>query len=364
MERRPGAVESLVIDPAFWRGRRVFVTGHTGFMGGWLTLTLHRLGAEVHGYALDPPTTPSLFDLAAVRAVLAADVRADIGDSARLTAAVRAARPDVVFHLAAQPLVLESYAHPVATYATNVLGTVHVLEALREGSGVRAAVIVTSDKCYSNDGTGRAFAEGDPLGGDDPYSSSKACAELVTAAYRASFFAASDVCRIASVRAGNVIGGGDWGANRLVPDCVRAARANQPVPLRHPGAIRPWQHVLDAVRGYLLLVQKMCGAGGACYAAAWNFGPPAADAISVETVAAEIMAGLGGRVIADERPDSLHEASVLHLDATRAAAQLGWRQALPVRAALAETVAWYAAWAAGQDMAAITRGQIERHLPA
>ena len=343
----------------------MFVTGHTGFMGGWLVLALRRLGAEIHGYALDPPTTPSLFELAAIRAALAADVRADIRDPARLTAAARAARPDVVFHLAAQPLVLESYAHPVATYATNVVGTAHALEAVREVGGVRAAVIVTSDKCYSNDGKGRAFAEGDPLGGDDPYSSSKACAELVTAAYRASFFPASgESCRVASVRAGNVIGGGDWGANRLVPDCVRASRENKPVTLRHPRAIRPWQHVLDAVRGYLLLVQKMCGTGGASHARAWNFGPAAADAIPVETVATEIMAGLGGRVIAEERPDSPHEAPVLHLDATRAAEQLGWRQQLPVRTALAETVAWYAAWAAGQDMAAVTRGQIERYLPA
>ncbi len=353
-----------MISPSFWRGRRVFVTGHTGFMGGWLVLVLHRLGAEVHGYALDPPTTPNLFEAAAVVAALKTDLRSDVRDLDRLLAAIDDVAPDTVLHLAAQPLVLESYRTPAATYATNVLGTVHLLEGVRRADCVEAAVIITSDKCYRNDGGGRAFSEDDPLGGADPYSSSKACAELVTAAYRESFFRQETGAAIATARAGNIIGGGDWGANRLVPDCVRAFGANTPVVLRHPGAIRPWQHVLDAVVGYLILVEKMCGVDGGRYATAWNFGPEAKGAVAVEAVATHLMDILGGKVVTAEDPDAPHEAAVLHLDNTRALKDLGWAQRWPIHQALDETARWYAAWAADQDMAAFTRAQIDRYIGA
>lgn len=365
MEYRQGALENMVTSPAFWRGRRVFVTGHTGFMGGWLVLALHRLGAEVHGYALEPPTTPSLFDLAGVGDVLASDTRGDIRDPARLTAALQNAKPDSVAHLAAQPLVLESYRAPVDTYAVNVLGTVHVLEAIRRTPSVAAVVVVTSDKCYANDGTGRVFSEGDPLGGADPYSSSKACAELVTAAYRASFIGAvpGKVPRlVATARAGNIIGGGDWGADRLVPDCVRAAAADTPVTLRHPRAIRPWQYVLDAVVGYLQLIEKMCGEGGARYATAWNFGPGAMDAVPVAALASHLMGILGGKVIMEECSDALPEAPILRLDTARAFNDLGWAPRWPIRRAADETAAWYGAWMAGGDMAAFTRAQIDQYM--
>ena len=364
MERRSGALENLVINAAFWRGRRVFVTGHTGFMGGWLVLTLRGLGAEVHGYALDPPTTPNLFGTAGVGGALKTDVRGDVRDLDRLSTALQDAKPDTVLHLAAQPLVLESYRTPVETYTVNVLGTVHLLEAMRRAACVAAAVIVTSDKCYKNDGSGHAFREDDPLGGADPYSNSKACAELVTAAYRDSFFAPAAGSAIATARAGNIIGGGDWGANRLIPDCVRAFGANTPVVLRHPRAIRPWQHVLDAVLGYLLLIEKMCGADGGRYAAGWNFGPDAKDTVPVEDVATHLMNALGGKVVVEEHGDALHEAAVLQLDNSRALKDLGWVQKWPIRQALDETAAWYAAWTAGGDMTAFTRAQIDRYVAA
>ncbi len=352
-----------MIDPAFWRNRRVFVTGHTGFMGGWLILLLERLGAQVHGYALDPAAGPTLFAAAGVKAALASDTRGDIVDLPSLTAAVGRAAPDILFHLAAQPLVLESYRSPLATYAVNVLGTAHVLEALRGVAGAMAAVVVTSDKAYRNDGGGRAFREDDPLGGADPYSSSKACADLVTAAYRASFFAEAG-CRIASVRAGNVIGGGDWGKERLIPDCARAFAAGEPVVLRHPAAVRPWQHVLDAVYGYLLLAEKMASPGGADFAAAWNFGPGQESAATAQDVATAFMTALGGAVRTQVRADAPHEAPVLLLESARARGGLGWSPKLPLEKTLETTAAWYAAWTKNTDMAAFTRGQIAAYISA
>ena len=263
------------MDPEFWNGRSVFVTGHTGFKGGWLCLWLQRLGARVVGYSLPPPTTPSLFAAAGVADGMQS-LDGDVRDAARLAAALREARPEVVFHLAAQAIVRTGYEEPVETYATNVMGTCHLLEAVRQCPGVRAVVVVTSDKCYADTGEPTAHREDDPMGGHDPYSSSKGCAELVTAAYRLSFLSAAPEDepsgRGGDGRAGNVIGGGDWGDHRLVPDVVRAVAGGEPVRVRSPQAVRPWQHVVNPLSGYLQLAEELCGRG-AEVAEAWNFGP-------------------------------------------------------------------------------------------
>jgi len=254
VEFRQGAVENLDVNPRFWQGKKVLVTGHTGFKGGWLALWLQTLGARVTGYALPPPTDPSFFDAALVARGMTSNI-GDVRDLAALTAAVRQADPEIIIHMAAQSLVRPSYADPVATYSTNVMGTVNVLEATRKHSGVRAVMIVTSDKCYENTGAQREFRENDRLGGHDPYSSSKACAELVAAAYRDSFFSGRESAAIATARAGNVIGGGDWSVDRLIPDAIRAFGAERPIQLRYPHATRPWQHVLEPLAGYLLLAE-------------------------------------------------------------------------------------------------------------
>ena len=261
---------------AFWRDRRVFLTGHTGFKGAWLALWLRHLGAQVTGYALDPPTTPNLFDLARVGEGIT-DLRSDVNEADRLGAAVAAARPDIILHLAAQALVRASYDEPVGTFATNVMGTIHLLEAVRKSPTVRAVVVVTSDKCYENRDWDRGYREDDPLGGFDPYSASKGCTELVSAAYRRSFF---DGQRVATARAGNVIGGGDWARDRLIPDLLRAFQAGRQATLRNPAATRPWQHVLEPLYGYLMLARRVWeGEESAC--AGWNFGPSEASTRSV-----------------------------------------------------------------------------------
>jgi CDP-glucose 4,6-dehydratase len=323
-----------------FRGRRVFVTGHTGFKGAWLAEWLGTLGAEVTGYALDPPTDPSLFD-ALDLGVRLRHVVADVRDRDRLTDEVQAAGPSVIFHLAAQPLVREGYAAPHMTFATNVMGTVNVLEAARACASVEAVVIVTSDKCYRNPETGDAFRESDPLGGRDPYSASKGCAELVTAAYRESFFA--DGAAVASVRAGNVIGGGDWAADRIVPDCVRALAVGAEIVVRRPDAVRPWQHVLEPLSGYLQLAALLLRDGHR-YDGAWNFGPTDADgARPVRWVVERFLDEWGSgswTVPADAGPQP-HEAHRLSLDSTKARDELAWAPAWDVPTAVRRTAAWY-----------------------
>lgn len=348
-------MEKLVSDD-FWRGRRVFITGHTGFKGSWLALWLSQMGARVTGYALPAPTDPSLFDQARV-GELVHHVEGDVRDMAALETAMAAADPEVVFHLAAQALVRHSYAEPIETYATNVMGTVHVLDACRRIAGLRAVVCVTSDKCYENREWVWPYRENDPMGGHDPYSSSKGAAELVVSAYRRSFFAEGGGIGVASVRAGNVIGGGDWAADRLVPDIVRAIIAGRRPEIRSPGAIRPWQHVLEALGGYLLIAERLL-AGDASIATGWNFGPADDDARPVGWIADRMIAAWG----ADgwDRPEGIHphEAHLLKLDCSKARRELGWRPAMDLGAALEKTVAWYRAVASGVDARVICMEQL------
>ena len=342
-----GAVEGLaVIDADFWRGRRVLITGHTGFKGSWLAIWLSRLGAQVSGVALPPSTTPSLFDLARIRELVDGHV-CDIRDAVRLRAVVRNADPEVVFHLAAQPLVRASYREPVTTFSTNVMGTVHVLEALRGLASLRVAVMVTTDKVYRNREWAYAYREDDALGGHDPYSASKAASEIALACYRDSFLAPQGVA-LASARAGNVIGGGDWSEDRLLPDAVRAWSRGQVLEIRRPEAMRPWQHVLEPLAGYLTLARRLWDDPG--LAGAWNFGPASDEAASVRTLvdmAARDWQGARTRFAALEHGQ--HEAGCLALEVGKARAGLGVRPRWSLALAVPKTMAWYSRVAAGAD---------------
>jgi CDP-glucose 4,6-dehydratase len=353
-----GAVEGVDVT-SFWTGRRVLVTGHTGFKGSWLSLWLAEHGARVTGYALAPATTPSLFEQARV-ATRVDSVIADIRDRARLDQVVGDVQPEVVFHLAAQAIVRESYAAPIETFEVNVLGTTYVLEALRRVAALRAAVIVTTDKCYENRDSVWGYREDDPLGGHDPYSSSKACAELVTTAYRRSFFADTQA-GIASARAGNVIGGGDWAKDRIVPDLARAILQRESALVRNPGSVRPWQHVLDVIAGYALLAERVA-ADPRAFGSAWNFGPPPEAIVRVDQLANDVCAYWGGHAKwHHETIAQPHEARALALDATRARSVLGWRPRLDFAGSVRWSVDWYKAHGAGGDLAAVSVDQIARH---
>lgn len=345
----------------FWRGRRVLVTGHTGFKGAWLSFWLREEGAEVFGYALNPPTEPSLFDVARIGSLVAADVRADIRDPSALRDALSRARPEIVFHLAAQSIVRLSYSIPVETFSVNVMGTAHVLDAIRQAPSVRAAVIVTSDKCYENAGEGQPYRETDPMGGSDPYSASKGCAELVVASFRASApaLAPHSNFAVASVRSGNVVGGGDWSPDRLVPDCIRAFVVGAPVKLRNPGAVRPWLHVLEPLAGYLEVAQRLLGPNSTRYATAFNFGPHAANDAKVLWVA-QTVAGLwgGGARVEIVGGASLPEAAMLRLDSTKAIQMLGWKPRWNLTETLERAVEWYGAWQQGRDLRQLMKRQL------
>jgi CDP-glucose 4,6-dehydratase len=343
-----------VVDAAFWRGRRVLVTGHTGFKGAWLSLWLERLGAEVTGFSDAVPTEPSLFELARVGPGLR-DLRGDVRDPAAVRAAVAGA--EVVFHLAAQPLVRRSYQDPRETFEVNVMGAVNVFDAVRLEPGVRVVVNVTSDKCYENREWEWAYREDEPMGGKDPYSASKGAAELVTAAYRRSFFADPAGTRLASARAGNVIGGGDWGEDRLLPDVVRATLAGQPVAVRNPGAVRPWQHVLNPLSGYLTLARALWDEPG--HAGGWNFGPSDDDARPVRWILERLAARWPG-TLAWDHDGGAHppEAHHLKIDSSRARARLGWQPGWSLEQAIDSIVDWYAALGAGADLRAVTLEQI------
>lgn len=362
MEFRQGSLEDLVSARSkFWRERTVFLTGHTGFKGGWLSLWLNELGSSVHGYALAPPTVPSLYESARVSNAVAAETIADLSDREKLTGALEHARPEIIFHLAAQSLVRPAYADPLRTLAVNVMGTAAVLEAARNIPSVRAIIVVTTDKVYENVGPSHAFRESDPLGASDPYSTSKAAAELVVAGYRASWFAKGQhPVHVATARAGNVVGGGDWAGERLVPDCIRAFSSGQAVILRRPDAIRPWQHVLEPLSGYLRLGEELLSAEGARFARAWNFGPDQRGDASVATVAKKIAAmwGDSAEIKLAARADDLHEAETLQLDSNAAREQLGWHSRWSLNDALQRTVAWHKSELGGKDMAEITRAEI------
>ncbi len=347
----------------FWQDKRVLLTGHTGFKGSWLALWLQSLGARVVGYALEPPTYPNLFEVARVAEQMTSEI-GDICEFHRLKQVVTSFRPEIVIHLAGQSLVRESYQNPVATYAVNVMGTVNILETVRQTEGVRAVINITSDKCYENREWVWGYREIDPLGGYDPYSSSKACAELVTAAYRNSFFNPNSYLKhgvaVATARSGNVIGGGDWATDRLVPDCLRAFEKGKPVNLRSPNAVRPWQHVLEPVSGYLLLAEKLLSPEGFRYACAWNFAPDSQGHVTVSEIVGIIanLWGANASIEIDSAREQPHEAGLLRLDTTRARIELNWRPCWTVQQAVQATVDWHRAWLAGQDMRQYSLRQI------
>jgi CDP-glucose 4,6-dehydratase len=353
-----------VIDKDFWHKKRVFITGHTGFKGSWLCLWLHALGAEITGYALTPPTQPNLFELAQVDK-LVQSILADIRDGDCLTKRMLEACPEIVIHLAAQPLVRDSYKDPVYTYSTNVMGTVNLFEAVRKCKNVKAVINVTTDKCYENREWLWGYRENEPMGGYDPYSNSKACSELVTSSYRNSFFNPREYDRhgvaLASARSGNVIGGGDWAADRLVPDCVRAILKGEKVIIRNPQAIRPWQHVLEPLWGYLILAQKLWE-NGPHYAEAWNFGPDDQDAKTVEWVIKRICAKWGEKVSYQINKGSYpHEAHYLKLDCTKAKSELTWYPKWNLEQAIDKVIEWIQAYRGGKDVNRVCRQQIREY---
>ena len=353
------------MNPEFWQGKRVFLTGHTGFKGSWLSLWLQSLGAEVTGYALNPPTNPSLFEIAKVAEGMKSII-GDIRDLEALQNAMENAGPEVVIHMAAQPLVRYSYSNPVETYATNIMGSVHLLESVRNAKSVKAVINVTSDKCYENREWIWSYRENEAMGGFDPYSNSKGCAELITASYRASFFNPEGYqehgVAIASARAGNVIGGGDWADDRLIPDFVRAIVAGEKVIIRSPNAIRPWQHVLEPLSGYLTLAEKLY-TDGIQFAEAWNFGPSDNDAKSVEWIVSAMVSSWGGNANfkADEKSANLHEANFLKLDCSKARINLGWKTLWDASEAIRRICAWHKAHLDEQDMKVYTLNEISQY---
>jgi CDP-glucose 4,6-dehydratase len=344
------------------RGRRVLVTGHTGFKGPWLSLMLRHLGADVWGFALEPPTEPSMFDVASVATMMQSRI-GDVRDADALSAVFAESRPELVVHLAAQSLVRESYRRPIQTYETNVIGTAQVLEACRTSQATRAVLVVTSDKCYEEQIETTGYRESDRLGGRDPYSSSKACTELVASAYGRSFFDGGPTA-VASARAGNVIGGGDWAAERLIPDIARAISLGRPVEIRNPGAIRPWQHVLEPLRGYLMLSCDLLSAEAGGYWGAWNFGPGRSNEQPVSSVVTSFIEAWGEGSWIDVSGDTQpHEAPVLRLDSSKALRTLGWAPSLDLDAALRLTAEWYGAFAEDpKGMLGFTLGQIDDYL--
>lgn len=353
------------IDKEFWAGKRVLITGHTGFKGSWLSILLHKLGSDVYGYALEPPKNPSLFDEAKVSELVTSQI-GDIRDYEKLSGFIKTFRPEIIIHLAAQPLVRESYKNPVETYDVNVMGTVKLLEAARHTLGIKAILNVTTDKCYDNKEWYWGYRENEPMGGYDPYSNSKGCSELVTSAYRNSFFNSKEYnihgTAVATARAGNVIGGGDWAGDRLIPDLIRAITKGEEVKIRSPFAIRPWQHVLEPLAGYLMLAE-MLFKDGPEFAEAWNFGPDDIDTQNVVWIL-EKFSGLWGKGFSysiDKNPQP-HEATWLKLDCSKARAKLNWHPEWNIEKALEYTVDWYKAWFSKRDVRKLCLSQIEEYF--
>lgn len=350
-------MEGMEMNAYFWKAKRVFLTGHTGFKGSWLSLWLQSLGAEVHGLALAPPTTPSLFNEAKVAHGMSHTL-GDIRDYQTVHEAMQACQPDIVIHMAAQPLVRYSYQAPIETYTTNVLGTVHVLEAARQTASVRAIVNVTTDKCYENQEWPWGYRENEPMGGHDPYSNSKGCSELVTSAYRRSFFQSRNVA-VATARAGNVIGGGDWAEDRLIPDILRAFERGESVVIRNPHSTRPWQHVLEPLSGYLCLAEHLYN-DGQIWAEAWNFGPEETDARPVQWVVEHMVAAWGTDAswLLDEQAHP-HEAHYLKLDISKARSRLNWHPRWQLTHAIEQVTSWHRSWRNGADMRTMCLDQIQ-----
>ncbi len=346
------------MHPSFWQGKRVFITGHTGFKGSWLSLWLKNLGAEVTGYALESATSPSLFGVANVADGMHS-VIGDVRDRVNLIKCMQDAKADIVIHMAAQALVRYSYRHPVETYEVNVMGAVNLLEAVRATDSVRSVLVITSDKCYENRERNEGYCENEPMGGFDPYSSSKGCAELVVSAYRQSFFESGKKVAVATARAGNVVGGGDWSEDRLIPDMVRSFSSGENVTLRHPSAVRPWQHVFEALHGYLLLLEKMWEQPQG-FSEAWNFGPDESDAKTVSWIV-EKFANLWGEAnwLVEDDIEQLHEANILRLDCTKARVKLGWEPALDLGAALKGIAQWYRCHYESGDIVSLSNHQLD-----
>lgn len=351
------------VDPVFWRGKKVFLTGHTGFKGGWLSLWLASMGAKVTGFALAPTIKPNLFSVLGVESLIEKSYIADIRDLVTLQKALLETQPSIVIHMAAQPFVRYSYLNPVETYATNVMGTVHVLESTRAMNSVRSTVVVTSDKCYENKEWVWGYRENDSIGGYDPYSSSKGCAELVTSAYRQSFFSnPNSTNKVASARAGNVIGGGDWSEDRLIPDAIRAFEAKRPLIIRNPLATRPWQHVLEPLSGYLILAQGLYEQRSA-FASAWNFGPSDQDNRSVQEMIELLISSWGDSACWEkELAEQPHEANLLKLDCSKVRAQLGWIPKWNLKTATQKIVQWQKSYQAKENMQKVSLDQINQYM--
>jgi CDP-glucose 4,6-dehydratase len=349
-------VEGVEMNQAFWKNKKVFITGHTGFKGGWLVRLLVELNAKVYGYALNPPTEPNFYTETKLEEIMMHSTNGDIRDLKQLSNAIKLAKPDIIIHMAAQSLVRNSYNNPVETFTTNVMGTVNLFEALRESNTVKAIVNITTDKCYENKEWTWPYRENDPLGGHDPYSASKACAEIVTAAYRKSFLSNANI-HVATARAGNVIGGGDWALDRLIPDYLRALNSGEVLKIRSPNAIRPWQHVLEPLSGYVLLAEKIYEHGEK-FTEAWNFGPDDNDAKPVEWVIKKLSSQIPGVRWETETVKQLHEANVLKLDCSKAKKNLGWMPLWNLETALEKTADWHKAWDRNEDMATYSNKQI------
>ncbi|MCQ6563571.1 CDP-glucose 4,6-dehydratase [Paenibacillus mendelii] len=343
----------------FWGNKKVFITGHTGFKGSWLSLWLQALGADVYGYSLAPEDGPNLFEQGRVADGMTS-LFGNVVDADRLQAVMSDIQPDIVFHMAAQPLVRYSYSHPIETFQTNIMGTVCLLEAIRSTNSVKTVINITSDKCYDNSGSSRKdFVEEDSMGGLDPYSSSKGCAELITSAYRSSFYREAGI-RLASARAGNVIGGGDWAADRILPDFIRAALARRPLVVRYPAAVRPWQHVLDCLNGYITLAEKMWESDS--FEGGWNFGPDHQSLVTVEQmIDIAATAWPGETTVQYERSNQPYEANWLMLDSTQAAQRLNWNTRLSIQDTVQWTLEWYQQYAGNGDMKQVTLDQIQRY---
>lgn len=356
-------MKTAQISQTFWKDKRVFLTGHTGFKGSWLSLWLASMGAKVTGYSLAPNTTPNLYDVLNIDSLIERSHIDDIRDLETLQRIMSGSNPDVVIHMAAQPLVRHSYANPVETYSTNVMGTVHVLESIRSINSVRATVVVTTDKCYENKEWIWGYRENESMGGYDPYSSSKGCAELVTSAYRKSFFSGTklNITNIATARAGNVIGGGDWSEDRLIPDAIKAFNANEVLLIRNPMSTRPWQHVLEPLSGYLILAQKLYDEGSS-YASAWNFGPRDEDSRQVSEVL-ELLINQWGNSASwtSKNFNEPHEANLLKLDCSKALTYLGWTPKWSLETAIQKIVQWQNAYHGQENMREVSLAQINQY---